>query len=782
MGKKRQTYQAKRRQQRRVAASRTAPQRPSRQQEEFKLYPFSSPFEGQSAEEVILLLQQLGEEAEQQFAEAFQQLQEQLLKVDPCQLLSEFACAYLTTSVGKTPTVSGHAKPLSQHHIELLQALALQHGGDEFAGESQLGLEAATIQHLVEEVGRTSHVRRLKNLSSNLSLQERQRLSTLELMRSQTQIIRNWGYPQQITQIVSDLLIPLDGAIQQRLGVKATDLITMFRELIALIERRLNNHFERLIPMYRASTARAAVEAYQRAFPHLKDTTEGWLQGLADQQRSLQEVRILLLIQSNLQLVGCYTLTLDDFLVAYPGTTERAHLQAAIEQWACSFGDLASSEAEHFLLSNPIWRHPFIRLAAEQYFCPIPNLLLSYCPELMEEVLKSAQPLYRQYEDRRGKFLESEVKRLFVTAFPRAQVYPGSKWVDPSTNILYENDLLVLIDSMLIIVEAKSGKLTDPARRGATDRFQRDVEKLLVEPSQQAKRFAEYLVTHPGIHQFQTEHGQPNTIDTTAVRETIRVNVTLDVFGFLGTRWPDLLAAGVIPSGTEMTPTISLLDLELVFEILEGTCEKLHYLARRAEFEAQATYLGDELDLLAYYLQTGFISKEKASDQAALILGGLSQGLDPYFMQQWTGLPAPKPRRQLTSWWQELLLALEQRRPADWIHIGLTLLDVALEDQNTFEQAFQQRQHPGHARGTNAQEQPVVLWTGPAERRVAIVGTVTTNLEQEPWQEQAQQAAQGAGPEGQVKRIIAIRKEHGHPEASYAFIAALEPNQKKNEA
>ena len=51
---------------------------------------------------------------------------------------------------------------------------------------------------------------------------------------------------------------------------------------------------------------------------------------------------------------------------------------------------------------------------------------------------------------------------------------------------------------------------------------------------------------------------------------------------------------------------MALTDLEIVFELLPRVHEKLHYLERRAEFEHNADYTADEIDLLAFYLQTGF--------------------------------------------------------------------------------------------------------------------------------------------------------------------------------
>jgi len=49
-----------------------------------------------------------------------------------------------------------------------------------------------------------------------------------------------------------------------------------------------------------------------------------------------------------------------------------------------------------------------------------------------------------------------------------------------------------------------------------------------------------------------------------------------------------------------------LADLEIVFDILPSTAHKIHYLRRREDLETNLSYKGDELDLLGFYLASGF--------------------------------------------------------------------------------------------------------------------------------------------------------------------------------
>lgn len=184
---------------------------------------------------------------------------------------------------------------------------------------------------------------------------------------------------------------------------------------------------------------------------------------------------------------------------------------------------------------------------------------------MMETIIRQDSDLWTKYEQRRGDYLEEETARLFANAFPFAPVFRGSQWHDPITSKDYENGLLVVVDSYLIIVESKAGRVTAPARRGADARLQYTVDKLVQDPSEQSARFAEFLLQHPGQHRFSTKHGTTNNIDTSAVQVVIRLNTTLDHLGILAARVSDLQAADFVAQDVEPVPTILATDLALVF-------------------------------------------------------------------------------------------------------------------------------------------------------------------------------------------------------------------------
>jgi hypothetical protein len=168
---------------------------------------------------------------------------------------------------------------------------------------------------------------------------------------------------------------------------------------------------------------------------------------------------------------------------------------------------------------------------------------------------------------------------------------------------------------------------------------------------------------------------------------------------------------------------LALVDLESVFEVLDGQLQRLHYLVRRGEFERNAVYAGGELDLLVLYLDTGFNVGGFEFDGSPLMLTGDARRLNPYLMRRTTGADPPRPRLRLTKWWRDILRRVEERRPPRWTDLGVALLGVALDEQERFEKRFgatrvivdRSWRNPGH-------ENTLYFGAGPPQRRGVLAG------------------------------------------------------------
>lgn len=247
---------------------------------------------------------------------------------------------------------------------------------------------------------------------------------------------------------------------------------------------------------------------------------------------------------------------------------------------------------------------------------------------------------------------------------------------------------MVRVDSHLILVEAKSHSISWPALRGAPDRARKHVKEILLDPSIQSLRLAT-RVTQALADKDSRESLLPHfPVSLDQVRTVLRLSVTLEDFATLQTTLHHAKKANWIPANHPIAPCILLADLEIVFDVLESTPHKIHYLKRRADLEAHFDYKGDELDLLGFYLQSGFNvgEAEYSGDHFALVT--MSKPIDRYYTALEEGIVTTKPAPKMTRWWKDICAKIEARDFHQWSDIANVLLSVSLEDQETIARNF----------------------------------------------------------------------------------------------
>lgn len=242
---------------------------------------------------------------------------------------------------------------------------------------------------------------------------------------------------------------------------------------------------------------------------------------------------------------------------------------------------------------------------------------------------------------------------------------------------------MIRIDSLLIVAEAKAGKITSAARRGALKSLKSDVRELVIAASVQADRFADYLRHKEGDHHFDSESGV-NKVSLDGIREIISINVALDGLSGLYGSQHNIRLAGFASTSQRLVPTLTLADLESAFELLEGQGQKAHYLVRRTEIEHHMRYTGTELDLVDLYLDTGFNIGTIETEPTEIVITGRSQRLHPYLMRRSSRGSPPKPKIRINKWWMDILISLEERQAEGWLAISILLRCVSFEQQAAF--------------------------------------------------------------------------------------------------
>jgi hypothetical protein len=643
----------------------------------------NNPFSGLSQEVIDERLVEAGRSHEIEFKESLEKLVEKINSVDVLHLLSILAFYGLSVGMSETGKTSKNKNPtIRQSHVELVQALALRSSVSEQSSQSVPPHQVQEIWDLLISFDTAFNLKRLVQIKNAKTEQKKAVLQVQEWLRLHTNIVRNWGYFTRVISISKRLYSGLDPLFKISLGLDATSIIDLFEGLVLYVEEVNNERFQQMRTVFKARTIEEAIKTYHNIY-HLPGQVEEITTVLRERGAKIEEVRSLIISHSELLLTNKFLFTIEE--LASSMNIEPVSLECALSKLSYQFGELKDSDPEHFFLANPVWTKPLIKLPTGSYFCVIPQVFFSFIFQSLDSLL-SAEEIKREVQDkRRPKFLEDEIKQLFTQAFPQAIFKQNFKWKD--SNVEYESDFIMQIDSHLIIVEAKSGAVSRSALRGAPGSAKDDIQELLISPAIQSKRFADKIMELKAKQVF-PETFQALNFDINAIERIIRLSVTLEDFATIQSQVSRLRDTGWIDKDFSAAPTIALADLEVVFDILTSVSQKIHYLVRRSELEEHMQYRGDELDLLGFYLETRFNLGKEEFEPRKWIISGMSEKIDEYYVALDQGIIRKKPSLELIKWWKDIQLRIEERCPYRWLEVAVMLLNVSLDDQRKVEREF----------------------------------------------------------------------------------------------
>jgi len=609
------------------------------------------------------------------FPKILDELNAELQKADPIGILATVASYGLQTPVSPDDGVSQKTllKDISQHHIELLQALVL---GIPIKNYPTVPFKPQNIEIVLRALPRLADTffhRRILAAQGVDDEIEFTLLSLQERMRAHTQIVRNWGYYSDVVRISRELYADLDKKFKDHFGFTATDIILIMHAILSEFERRSNEQFNILANVIRESNKEKMVRAYYRLVPDLVGSPSEFLNALP---KNIDILRVKSLIMGHFDLRRPDCAKFDIKEVSVLTDIDSDVVTAALHAISLVPGSLADSNVEHIFLGNPVWSAPGISLGAV-FFFPIPMLFFSNIHRIMDRLAGEAGQK-SALEDRRSKYLEGQLFAAIEKALPGATVTQSAKWsVDKES---FETDVLAVIDRTVLIVEAKSNRLTELGLRGAPERVKRHVNDLVVYPSVQSARL-ESLV-------HEARAGKPDAdaivralgIDPAIVDQVIRLSVTLDDFSVLSSAEAELKAIGWVPSEHNLAPTINIADLLCVIDILDNPLLFLHYISERAYLQKNFQLLGDELDFLGLYIETGFNIAGLRQENTIFSPSGMSEQIDRYYTSRDAGIHLLKPKVKLGPLFSKIIKQLNDRRTHGWTTVGIHLLSSA--DQN----------------------------------------------------------------------------------------------------
>ena len=493
---------------------------------------------------------------------------------------------------------------MEQVHAEVLQAFALSGG----RGTSVPSSPSSMVRIW-------SHVQRnldayVRSIAPGQGADVDVRLA--RSVRLRTIYHRNVFNSDDAAEIVPGLLSLMDRASERELGYRLSDLAkAMFALVDDVADRfRVRVERERALRNQPGAAADGVIETMieeSHISRRMWRIGRGW--SLTPEGRAWAGFQM-----AEMLCAPIFTFTRTQ-LEARFGT----QISDALFTLSLSFGSIREEDLAKVFLANPVWGRPFVALDNDTLFLPLPFLFVSFPFTIVEGRMAGNDRLNEAYGAARTRYLEDEIERIVRKSLPSARVHRGVKWKDPDTKVEYEHDVIAILGMQVLIFEAKSGKLSPSAKRGAADRLRKNFKALFIEPGVQATRLETLLASRRNDVELKDHKGEVVQFETAGPSQVHKFGVCIEqVAGITGSR-RFFCELGLLEQDSAWAPILTLGELRMIADRLDTEVSFLHYLTRRMTADDLFDFSGDEQDLLSMYLVNRFIIDPRALEGRQVI-------------------------------------------------------------------------------------------------------------------------------------------------------------------
>lgn len=616
---------------------------------------------------------------EKDYSESLVKLQEILREYNPIVILSFIANYGLTIGVGED-SIQEHTRQIHQAHVEFCQALILQIEVENFNNKIPTSDILQNILDLLEKIIFSNQYKNQETSILDLPKNEINIRKVRDYVVSHTQVVRNWDNFNQVKTISNEIYSKMDDFLLEKYKFTASNLIDFFNYLVKLTEKRNTITFNIFRELKKIEKINDLVYKYHELINSNKSEAEGLIKYLNNNNISNQE-EVLMLTYSYHTVKYLPNNYIFNYLeMAKDLKIDENIIESIVENFLYIFGDLKDFKTEHIFLANPIWTKPIIVISENEFFCPMPQLFFSFILKSFDNLIENTPN--NKLSETKADYLEYKIEEIVKTKFPDENTIKSLKWraFEDGKEKEFETDLITFIDNYVIIFEAKSGRIDESSLRGATKRLERDIKNLLIAPNIQSKRLKEkleYLINNPNVND---EIRKKLPIDLNKIKKVLRVSVTLEYFASLQSNIYELKETGWIPENYCPCPTMNIADFETLFDIFETSTQIINYLEVREELELTIRYEGDELDLIAVYMEN-HLNLAELNPEMSLMMKGMSKKIDDYYQLKEHNPKTEKPKPKMNRYFEKILAQIEERKPEGWVQLGSIIYRLYPDDQ-----------------------------------------------------------------------------------------------------
>lgn len=326
------------------------------------------------------------------------------------------------------------------------------------------------------------------------------------------------------------------------------------------------------------------------------------------------------------------------------------------------------------LRTLPALVKPGIRLG-EDYYIADGQFVRDVAYRCIQRGVRSRDPDYREEWNRgQQRVVEDAFVRIFASQLQGAAIYRSVHFRELESENWVETDLVVAMEDVLVVVEAKAGVMAMNSPAADFDKYMASVDRLIVEAHGQCERFLKYMASADSVPIYGMRNGERAKIADLglgAFRKVLPIGLTVEALSPLSTCLNNL--AEISPLlGRHGFMSMSVDDLLVLRRFLTTAGELIHYLeVRQQAGTVPDAIVIDETEYLGAYISRNRFDtdlREQRKEAPFVVWNSHSDVVDRYFRGENAGL-GEVPRQEFPAELEAILNALDRKRPKGWLEM-----------------------------------------------------------------------------------------------------------------